>query len=274
MVSNTNPFVVAEQRYRQLLYQLHNGEITQQAFDEAQAACVVTDARGGRWFPAPEQGRWLRWDGQQWAPYVQPASPARLAAQMPAAQPAVKRKKGKGCLIAVLIVLGILLVVAGILLWRSPLAIKWGLRPNPAKTLLGEPNREAALELKLALAQELDTTGTLFYILPNLETHEQLLYIVADASLGFNGVTLAKGSSGDALVDYLVQVSGNPTVAKEGITVMRLDYIDSDSAEVGTVIVHTSDLAAFSRGEFTLKQLMGVMQVRANLGKLVEGAQP
>jgi hypothetical protein len=101
----------------------------------------------------------------------------------------------------------------------------------------------------------------------------RLLYVIADASEGFQGIKAMAGSP-DALVAYLVSLAESETVARGGISRLALDYRDESGVEFGVLTARTDDLLAFARGEMTREAFMEVLDGRLNLAALMEGEQP
>lgn len=259
MVSGSSPFARAETRYRQLLYQLHNGQLSQSDFDSAQASCAVTDTLGRSWFPAPEAGRWLLWDGQRYAPsVVQPVLTSGSArtgnprAAAPAFQDAFAGRRGSP--LAPLIALAVVLLGATAVIWFSPLSVRWGLRQSAAQKMFSESDRAAALDIAAEMSELRPATGVFYYVLPVKGSGDKVLYLVADASLGFDGIEAAGTEYGP--LGYLVQLAERPAVASENITRIALDYRDADGRQIGIITARTSDILAFGSGELSYEAFL------------------
>lgn len=101
-------FDQAEQRYAQLRQRANRGDLTDKQFADELAKLRLKTADGVWWTLRPQDGRWLRWDGAKW---VVATPPRAGTAPTPAAAP--QRRRGRGCLWTILIILGVLVVLAG-----------------------------------------------------------------------------------------------------------------------------------------------------------------
>lgn len=276
-MENANPFAAAERRYRDLEARYRRGELDEATFQQARMECLVRDEYGRSWLPAPEPGRWYLWDGQQWTPYDDAPSPPPIGAvtyrsAAPPRERATQRPGCRGCLLVGLI---LLLAIGAYGVWRSPLPERWGLRQSAAERLLGEPDRQIADEIALELSSEgqSSTDGVYFYVLPIEGGQGRILYTIADASEGFEGIKAMAGSP-DALVAYLVSLAESEAVKRAGISRLALDYRDETGAEFGVLTARTEDVLAFSRGAMSREAFMEVLDGRVNLEMLAEEVLP
>jgi hypothetical protein len=279
MPVSANPFILAEQRYRQLLALHQQGQLSAAQLQQQQEACVVQDAQGRRWFPSSEVGRWLLWDGQQWTLYeahtASPSPDRRLPIRQRGLHPVALQKKRRGWIgwlvggILLLLILG----TAGLFLWYTPLPEQWGLRPSTAVRVLEQPERETAAELALELSQERDTPGVFYYVLPVKNSTNKILYVVADASAGFDGIS-AIGSHIITILDYMAQLALSEVVTRAGITRIALEYHDEKGVELGVLTARTTDFLAFAHGEMNVDELLQVMYSRVNRSQLSKEVQP
>lgn len=80
-------FYQAEDRFRELQKQIQRGgSLTQQEYEEELQKLMVQDQDGTFWCPDPETGRWLYFNGTDWAPGTPPHE-ARVAPQGRTAPP-------------------------------------------------------------------------------------------------------------------------------------------------------------------------------------------
>jgi len=145
-MSGNNPFTQAESRYRLLLSQFRNGQLSQAEFTRAQAACVVVDNLGRFWFPSSEPGQWLLWDGSAWQPYVRPVPQA--GGPRPSAKPpdqpgsrATSGWRGKHWLTVLLVLLAIAIILGGVLLMLRWLPVLRAASGTPAAGFFTPYNR-------------------------------------------------------------------------------------------------------------------------------------
>ncbi|MBN1667131.1 MAG: hypothetical protein JW862_08575 [Anaerolineales bacterium] len=83
-------FQEAEQNFLRLQQQYANRQLDQQKFYQLVAQARVQDQQGGWWQINPQDGSWLKWNGQEWVPAQaphQPSTPQRVA---PARAPQVR----------------------------------------------------------------------------------------------------------------------------------------------------------------------------------------
>lgn len=279
-MSDANAFAAAERRYRELDARYQRGELSEDAYQQERMACLVQDASGRAWLPAPEPGRWYLWDGQQWAlsptpPVAQPpAAPPQPAAPQPAytPQPAPqeaaepRRRKRGGCCLVILI-LFLVAALAGV--WISPLPQRWGLRKSPAQRLLGPPDRRAADAILMDMAQQgLPTEGVYLYVLPLKGEDTNTLYAVLDSRDGFR---FQGGGSREQIVGYLVDLAQSPAVAGQNVGRISVDYRDPSGESTLVLTAPTEAILGFARGEMSREQFMQVLDGQMDIQQLLMG---
>lgn len=285
-MSDANAFAAAERRYRELEARYQRGELSEEAFQQERMACLVQDASGRAWLPAPEVGRWYLWDGREWA--LSPTSPLAAAPpppaqpmayapqpspgvgyQQPAPQPAYaepRRRKRGGCCLVILIVL---LVVAAAGVWISPLPQRWGLRKSPAERLLGPPDRRGADAILLGMeAGGLPTEGVYLYVLPLKDESANTLYAVLDSCDGFR---FQGGGSHDEIVDYLITLAESPAVAGQNVGRISVDYRDANGESTLALTAPTEAILGFARGEMSSEEFMQVLDGQMDIQQLLMG---
>ncbi len=296
----TSAFAAAERRYRDLLARYQSGRLDGASFQAAQGECVVRDAYGRSWMPAPQPGQWLLWDGQQWAlqPYAPFAGPSPVPPVMQQAMSAPQRpirrekagppqaagqqvivirergRRGFGCGGCLLVALILLLLAGGAGVWLSPLSEKWGLRKPVAERELGPLDREAADEVRFALEDEgVPTEGMRFYVLPYKNGSGRLLYAIADLSLAPAGVLLGGTVPGGDLVGLMVRLAQCKAVGAQQITRIGLEYRNQHGAQVAVLTARTEDLVALAEGRMPRAQLMKALDGQFDLKALTGGLE-
>jgi hypothetical protein len=289
-MSDANAFAAAERRYRELDARYQRGDLSEDAFQQERMACLVQDASGRAWLPAPEAGRWYLWDGQQWAlssvfpvaaaapaPTPPPTpqtgyapQPAPAASyQQPAPQQAYaepRRRKRGGCCLVILI---LLLLVAAAGVWISPLPQRWGLRKTAAQRLLGPPDRRAADAILMDMAAGgLPTDGVYLYVLPLKGESTNTLYAVLDSRDGFR---FEGSGSREQIVDYLVTLAESPAVTGQNVGRISVDYRDAAGESTLVLTAPTEAILGFSRGELSRDEFMQVLDGQMDIQQLLMG---
>jgi hypothetical protein len=280
MNNPANPFTIAEQRYHELVSLHQSGQLDGAALQQQETVCIVQDAQGRRWFPAPEPGHWLLWDGQRWTAYEPPAARPLPGRRFPLRRsygnyPQAQQNKHHGWigwavgLFLFLVVLG----AAGYVVWQTPLPEQWGLRQPAAVRLLDPPDRNTATDLALELSMEHDTPGVFYYVLPVKNSTDQLLYVIADTSAGFDGIKNLGGST-YAILDYLAQIATNKAISGTNIVRIALDYRNEQGYQVGILTARKADILAYANQTMTRDELIKVMDIKSNVSRPEATATP
>lgn len=167
-------FQQAFTQYQSLLAMFQSGQLSQQDFYQQVAQLQVTDAQGVAWSINPENGQWLKWDGNRWVnaqpPFTQ-APPPQAPPQAPPQPGAGQNQAGPGPRNTIQLLGLIVKRIPGALLRKLPLAIGLGAAVWVIHTfLLVGPNggfNPAGiwwLDRTLALSGKI-LSGTLFWML-------------------------------------------------------------------------------------------------------------
>ena len=168
-----------------------------------------------------------------------------------------KKKKGRGCLIA-LLVLVVIIGVGAIIVFRVPQKI--GLVKSPAEKMYTQPNdpEKAAIVMQGLRDSGLNTRGVEVYVAPVAGTDHNTAFIVLDASQGF---TFSNTNTADPVDDFInIAVKAN----QQGINRVAVVYCDEEGKSFATVTAATQDMAAYAQGKITDEQLMERVEIGAN----------
>jgi hypothetical protein len=172
-------------------------------------------------------------------------------------KPAKKVKKGRGCLIAFLVIL-VILGVAAIIVFRVPQKI--GLVKTAAEKLYTAPNdtEKAALLVEDLQDYGIDMRGVEVYVMPVADTDHDTAFVVIDASKGFDFDSSGIRDPIAALVAIAADAQ------QQGINRAAVVYYDEEGKALLTVTVPTADVLAYSQGKMTKEKLMETVDVGAN----------
>jgi hypothetical protein len=152
----------------------------------------------------------------------------------------VKGKKRHGCLIALLVVV-VILGVAAIIIFRVPQKI--GLVKSPAEKMYIQPNDpdKAALIVDNLAGSGLDMEGVEVYVMP--------------------GFSFNTSGSTDPVSSFIALAA---QAQQQGINRAAVVYYDAQGKALMTLTVATADMAAYTQGKITDKQLMEKVDITAN----------
>lgn len=200
-----------------------------------------------------------------------------MAAPPPQA-PAGRRGRRRGCCGWGCMVLGglvaILLVVVGlVIVLRTNVPERLGLRQSPVERLLsGEPDRQAAQQIMNELGESgMDTRGMSLYVLPIEGQSYGLAYAVLDASQGFH---FDRTASGDSVIALLTRMASADATGAYGIGRVAIDYRNSEGIQILTLTAPAQTIRDFAEGRITreafLQALEGDFDAQELYGELLE----
>ncbi|MBN1640747.1 MAG: hypothetical protein JXA09_05895 [Anaerolineae bacterium] len=175
-----------------------------------------------------------------------------------------------GCWAVLGAVIVVALVVGGVVLWRSDIPDRLGVRQSPARRLLsGEPDRYAAQQVVDELvAAGVDTQGMWVYVLPVEGKPYRALYALLDASAGFE---FDRSSGGDVVLDQLVRLATGDAAAAQDIGRVAIDYRDAEGNQVISLTAPTDAIRAYARGEITQEAFMASLEGQIDLAAMAGG---
>jgi hypothetical protein len=162
------------------------------------------------------------------------------------------------------------LAAGGVVLWRSEIPKRLGVRQSPAQRLLsGPPDRYAAQQIVDELAAAgLDTQGMWVYVLPIEGQSYRAAYAVLDASQGFE---FERGSGEDVVVDQLIRLATSDAAAAQNIGRIAIDYRDREGNQVISLTAPTDAIRAYARGEIGQEAFMASLEGQVDLETMVGG---
>jgi hypothetical protein len=168
------------------------------------------------------------------------------------------------------VVIVVALVVGGVILWRSDVPERLGVRQSVAQRVLsGEPDRYAAQQIVDELAAGgLDTQGMWVYVLPVEGKPYSAAYAILDASAGFE---FDRSSGGDVVLDQLVRLATSDATAAQNIGRIGIDYRDEEGNQAIALTAPTETIRAYARGEIGQEAFMASLEGEVDLEALIGG---
>lgn len=179
-----------------------------------------------------------------------------------------KRRKGRGYLIAFLVVV-VLVAVACIFVFKVPERL--GLVEPPAERLLDTtPNREATAVIIEDLEQAgVYTQGVQIYVFPFKDREGSVALVILDASQGFNFAS----AGDDSVMGYLSELATGEAAQQYGIEQVAFDYRDESGESLVTVTAPTEAISGFVGGSINQEEYMREVDIDFNLQKVSEVVQ-
>ncbi|MDA2922293.1 hypothetical protein MYX07_03440 [Patescibacteria group bacterium AH-259-L07] len=157
----------------------------------------------------------------------------------------------------ILVIVGVFLI----LFFRVPQKI--GIIKSPAERLLaGTPDRDGAKTLLSEVAAAgLNTEGIDLYVIPFIDTGENLAIAVLNESEGFS---FNRSTGHNPIIQTMIDLVTGDTAQKLNVTRLSLEYRDESSQSLMTLSASTYDIKRFASGTMTQQEFMNVLEGNIN----------